>query len=90
MKSDMINDLMKIPDVKGDEMIYNSYNEKWNDDICLFGTKRSPHGDLFVKKMLGRRPRRSRGVQGWRGGIVYSKCQLSSEMGLYSWPIFSM
>jgi hypothetical protein len=28
MKSDMINDLMKIPDVKGDEMIYNSYNEK--------------------------------------------------------------
>ena len=54
--------------------IYISYNEKWNDDTCLFGMKRSPHGDLFVKKMLGRRPRRSRGVQGWRGGIVYSKC----------------
>ena len=53
MKSDMINDLMKIPDVKGDEMIYNSYNEKWNDDICLFGTKRSPMEIFLSRKCWG-------------------------------------
>lgn len=50
MKSDMINDLMKIPDVKGDEMIY-IFHIMRNEMMTLVSLVRSdPPMEIFLSR----------------------------------------